>query len=104
MNRHRATTVIGIMGIVGGLTLLLVLPAERIHSAMPTVKVPGPYPYETPMQLPVPSTAESSPSPSPAPFPYPESLSSLSAAQARDSQIANACAPLTAKAVRAAAF
>jgi hypothetical protein len=105
MKRHRAPKLIGIMGIAGGLTILLAFPAESVHSAMPTIKVPGPYPYETPVQVPAPPpVSDSSPLPSPAPFPYPESLPSLSATQDRDSRTANARRPLTAKAVREAAF
>ena len=105
MKKHRATKLIGIMGIAGGLAILLAFPAERVHSAMPTVKVPGPYPYETPVHVPLPSpVSDSSPLPSPAPFPYPESLPSLSATQDRHSRTVNARRPLTAKAVREAAF
>jgi hypothetical protein len=105
MKRHRGTTLIGIMGIARGLAILLALPAERIHSANPTIKVPGPYPYETPVQVPAPPpVSDSSPLPSPAPFSYAESSSSLSAAQDHDSRIANSRRPLTAKAVREAAF
>jgi hypothetical protein len=105
MKRHRATKFIGIMGIAGGLAILLAFPTEIIHSATPTVKVPGPYPYETPVQVPAPPpVSDSSSLPSPAPFPYPESLRSLSTTQNRDSRTANARRPLTAKAVREAAF
>ena len=105
MKRHRATKFIGIMGIAGGLAILLAFPTEIIHSATPTVKVPGPYPYETPVQVPAPPpVSDSSPLPSPAPFPYPESSSSLSAASDHPSQIASTRRPLTAKAVREAAF
>jgi outer membrane biosynthesis protein TonB len=105
MKRHRATKLIEIMGIAGGLAILLAFSTERVHSAMPTMKLPGPYPYETPVQVPAPPpVSDSSPLPSPAPFPYPESLPSLSAAQDRESRTANASRPLTAKAVREAAF
>jgi hypothetical protein len=105
MKRHRATKLIGIMGIAGGLAILLAFLTEMIHSATPTIKLPGPYPYETPVQVPAPPpVSDSSPLPSPAPFPYPESLPSLSATQDRDSRTANARRPLTAKAVREAAF
>src|SRR5438445_13534366 len=93
------------MGIAGGLTILLGFPTEIIHSATPTIKVPGPYPYETPVQVPAPPpVSDSSPLPSPAPFPYPEALPLLSAAQNRDSRKARARRPLTAKAGREAAF
>ncbi len=105
MKRDGATNLIGIMGIAGGLATLLAFPTEIIYSATPTIKVPGPYPYETPMQVPAPPlVSDSSPVPSPAPFPYSESLPSLSAAHDRDPRTANARRPLTAKAVREAAF
>ena len=105
MKRDGATNLIGIMGIVGGLATLLAFPTEIVYSATPTVKVPGPYPYETPMQVPAqPLVSDSSPVPSPAPFPYSESSPSLSAAHDRDPRAANARRPLTAKAVREAAF
>jgi hypothetical protein len=105
MKRDRATSVIGILGIAGGLAMLLAFPAEIIYSATPTIKVPGPYPYETPVQVPAPPlVSDSSPVPSPAPFPYPESSPSLSAAQDRDSRTMNARRPVTPKAVREAAF
>jgi hypothetical protein len=105
MKRQRAATLIGIVGIVGGLATLVAFPAERVHSEIPTIKTPGPYPYETPGQVPAPPPdSDSSPLPSPAPFPYSESASSLSAAQERDSRTAGARRPLTPKAVRKAAF
>ena len=105
MKRHRARKLIGIMRIAVGLAILLAFPAERVHSAMPTIKLPGPYPYETPVQVPAPPpVSDSSPLPSPAPFPYPGSSPPLSAAQDRDSRTANARRPITAKAVREAAF
>ena len=107
MKRDRATSLIGILGIAGGLAMLLAFPTEIIYSATPTIKVPGPYPYETPVQVPAPPlVSDSSPVPSPAPFPYPESSpsTSLSAAQDRDLRTANARRRLTAKAVREAAF
>ena len=103
--RNRATKLIGIMGIAGRLAILLAFPTEIIYSATPTIKVPGPYPYETPVQVPSPPlVSDSSPAPSPAPFPYAESSPSLSAVQDRDSRTLNARRPLTAKAVRQAAF
>jgi len=93
------------MGIAGELAILLAFPTERVYSARPTIKLPGPYPYETPVQVPAPPrVSDSSPLPSPAPFPYPESSPSLSATQDRGSRTANARRPLTAKAVREAAF
>jgi hypothetical protein len=103
MKGYRATRLIGILGIAGGLATLLGFPAERSHSATSTVKVPGPYPYETPVQVPAPDLAESTVVPTPAPFLYRESAPSLTAAQDRDSRTANT-QPLTAKAVREAAF
>ena len=95
MKEYGATKLIGILGVTGGLAILLGFSAERSHSTTPTVKVPGPYPYETPVQVPVPP---------PTPFPYSESSPLPSAAQDRDSRTANARRPLTAKAVRQAAF
>jgi hypothetical protein len=93
------------LGITGGLAILLGFPAERSHSATPTIKLPGPYPYETPVQVSAPPpVSDSSPLPSPAPFPYTESSTLPSAAQDRDSRSAKARRPLTAKAVREAAF
>jgi hypothetical protein len=105
MKTRRATTLIAIIGIAGGLAILVASPAERVHSEIQTVKTPGPYPYETPGQVPAPpSDWDSSPVPSPAPFPYRESASSLSSAQERDSRTAGARRALTPKAVREAAF
>jgi hypothetical protein len=104
MKKTHSPTLTGIIGIAG-LMILIAFPAERIHSAIPTIKVPGPYPYETPVQVPAPPlVSDSSPLPSPAPFPYRESSPSLSASQDRDSRTANTRRPLTAKAVREAAF
>lgn len=105
MKRPRATTLVGTIGIAGGLAILVALPAQRVYSQISTIKTPGPYPYETPGQVPAPPPdSDSSPLPSPAPFPYPESASSLSAAQERDSRMAGGRRPLTPKAVREAAF
>ena len=74
MKRHRATKLIGIIGIAGGLAILLAFPTEIIRAAIPTIKVPGPYPYETPVQVPAPPpVSDSSPLPSPAPSLYLES-------------------------------
>jgi hypothetical protein len=101
LKRTHASTLIGI---ATGLTVLLALPAERVHSEISTAKTPGPYPYETPGELPAPPPDwDSSPLPSPAPFPYPES-SSLPFAQERNSRAAGARRPPTPKAVRKAAF
>jgi hypothetical protein len=104
MKRRRAKTLIGILGIAGELALLLGVAAESV-SATPTIRLPGPYPYETPVQVAAPPpVSDSSPLPSPAPFPYSESAPSLPVNQGRDSKSANARQPLTAKAVRKAAF
>jgi hypothetical protein len=104
MERDHATRLIGIIGIAGGLMIMFAFPIGKIEPAVPTIKVPGPYPYETPVQVPVPTISESSVLPTPAPFPYVESSPSLSAARDRDSRTANPRRPLTAKAVREAAF
>jgi hypothetical protein len=83
--------------------VLLGFPVGKVEPATPSVKAPGPYPYETPVQVPVPPPApESSPLPSPAPFPYPDSLAA--AFPVRDSRKEDVRRPLTAKAVREAAF
>jgi hypothetical protein len=105
MKRTHALTLIGIVGIAGGLMLMFAFPIRKLEAAVPTVKVPGPYPYEETVRVPAPPPVwDSSPLPSPAPFPYSESAPSLSVSQDRDSQTANARRPLTAKAVREAAF
>ncbi len=100
MKRTHALKLIG----VAGLMILLAFPAERIHSAIPTIKVPGPYPYETPVQVRAPAISESSVLPTAAPFPYPESSSAVSSAPDHASQMPSARRLLTAKAVREAAF
>jgi len=100
MKRTHPPTLIGI----AGLMILLVFHAERIHLAIPTIKVPGPYPYETLVQIPAPTTSESSVLPTPAPFPYPESSSAVSSAPGHASQMPSARRLLTAKAVREAAL
>jgi hypothetical protein len=104
MKGSRTPTLIGIIGIATALMILFVFPIETIHPAIPTIKVPGAYPYEETVRIPAPTFSESSVLPTPAPFPYPESGPSLSASQDRDSRTANARRPLTAKAVREAAF
>jgi hypothetical protein len=101
MKGSRTPTLIGIIGIATGLMILFVFPIEKVQPAIATIKVPGAYPYEEPVRVPVPAIPEASPAPSPAPFPYAESLSP---APVRDSRIANARRPLTAKAARKAAF
>ena len=105
MRRTHAPTPIEIIGIAGGLMIMSAFAIGELESATPTIKVPGPYPYETPVQIPAPPTiSESSVLPTPAPFPYPESAPSQLAAQDRNSRTGNTRRPLTAKAVREAAF
>ena len=85
--------------------IMFAFPVGKLEPAVPTVKVPGAYPYEETVRVAVPPPVwDSSPLPSPAPFPYRESSPSLSASQGRDSRTANTRQPLTAKAVREAAF
>jgi hypothetical protein len=104
MKRTHAPTLIGIIGIAG-LMILFAFPIGKIESAIPTIKVPGPYPYETPMQVPAqPPVSDESPLPSPAPFPYSQPSPSLSAGEDRDSRTENPRRPLNAKAVRQAAL
>jgi hypothetical protein len=105
MKRRFTTALDGIIRIAEGLAILVAFSAQEVHSGIPTIKTPGPYPYETPSQVPAPPPVlDSSPLPSPAPFPYPESSPSRSAAQDHDSRTAEARRPLSAKAVREAAF
>jgi hypothetical protein len=104
MKRTHAPTLIGIIGIAGGLTIMFAFPVEKAEPAIPTVKVPGAYPYEETVRIPVPTISESSVLPTPAPFPYRELVPSLSASQDHDSRTASTRQPLTAKAVREAAF
>jgi len=59
MKEYRATKLIGILGVTGGLAILLGFSAERSHSTRP-VQVPVP-----------PPVSDSSPLPSPAPFRIP---------------------------------
>jgi hypothetical protein len=84
--------------------IMFAFPVEKAEPAIPTVKVPGAYPYEETVRVPAPTISESSVLPTPAPFPYRESSPSLSASPDRDSRTANIRQPVTAKAVRAAAF
>jgi hypothetical protein len=104
MKRDYATTLIGIMGIAGGLVILLTFPIGTVESAIPTIKVPGAYPYEETVRILAPTISESSVLPTPAPFPYPESSPLPSASQDRDSRTAHARRPITAKDAREAAF
>jgi hypothetical protein len=95
MKRTHAPTLIGIVGITAGGTILFGFPVGKVEPAMPTIKVPGAYPYEETVQLPAATPVpESSPLPSSAPFPYPDSRAPASV---RDSQTANARRPLTAE-------
>src|SRR5213075_1285214 len=105
MKRTHSPTLIGTIGITGGILILFAFPVGKIESAIPTIKVPGPYPYETPVHVPAPrQTAESTVLPTPAPFPYAESSPAISDAQDRDPRTVNSRPPLTSKAVREAAF
>ncbi len=105
MKRTHSPTLIGTIGITGGILILFAFPVGQVESAIPTITVPGPYPYETPVHVPSPpQTAESTVLPTPAPFPYAESASSNPAAQERDSRPESPRRPITAKAVREAAF
>jgi len=101
LKRTHASTLIGIIGIATGLTVLLALPIQKIDSAIPSIKVPGAYPYEEAVRIPTPEpSVEASPAPSPAPSLYRES----SSAPVRDSRMADARPSLTPKTVRKAAF
>jgi hypothetical protein len=102
--RNRAPTRIRNIVIAGGLLILFAFSVGKIQAAVPTIKVPGAYPYEETVRVPVPTFSESSVLPTPAPYAYRESSPSPPSAQDRDSQIAKARRPLTAKAVREAAF
>jgi len=104
MKRTHSPTLIGIIGIAGGLMIMFVFPIGKVEPAIPSIKVPGPYPYETPVRVPAPDIAESTVVPTPAPFPYAESSLSSVVAQERDSRPAEPRRPLTAKAVREEAF
>ena len=84
--------------------IMFAFPVEKAEPAIPTIKVPGAYPYEETVRVPAPAISESSVLPTPAPFPYRESSPSLSASQDHDSRTTNTRRPLTAKAVREAAF
>ena len=105
MRRTHAPTLVEVIGIAGGLTIMSAFTIGKVESATPTIKVPGAYPYEETVRIPAPPTfSESSVLPTPAPFPYPESAPSQLAAQNRDSRTENTRCPPTAKAVREAAF
>ncbi|HEU5247217.1 MAG TPA: hypothetical protein VFU09_09025 [Candidatus Udaeobacter sp.] len=104
MERDHATRLIGISGIAGAMLIVLALSIDQSHSAIPTIKVPGAYPYEETVRIAAPPPDPDSSAlllPTPAPYPYRDSLSP---AAVRDSRIADARRPLTAKTVREAAF
>jgi len=93
------------IGIAAGVMLAFVFTIGNLESATPSVKVPGAYPYEDAARIPAPATiSESSVLPTPAPFPYSESAPSQLVTQNRDSRTQNRRRPVTAKAVREAAF
>jgi hypothetical protein len=105
MKRHHAATPTAMIASAAGLMTLLAFPIERTESAMPTIKVPGPYPYETPVQIPAPPPNVSEAAvPTPAPFTYRESSPSVAVTQDRDSRTASSRYRLTTKAVREEAF
>ena len=104
MKRTYTPTLIGIIGIAGGLTITFAFPIGKVEPAIPTIKVPGDYPYEESVRVLAPTISESSVLPTPAPFPYPELLPSLLASEDRDSRKVSTRRALTAKAVREAAF
>jgi hypothetical protein len=106
MTKIHAPTTNGIIGIAAGLIVVFSFTLENLQSAPRTIKVPGAYPYEDSVHIPAPPPviSESSILPTPAPFPYPESAPSQMIAQNRDSRNENARRPVSAKAVREAAF
>jgi hypothetical protein len=104
MKKAHSPTLIGIIAIAGGLMILFAFPVGRVEPAIPTITLPGPYPYETPVKVPAPDIAESTVVPTPAPFPYAQSPLPPVVVQERDSRVAEPRRPLTAKAVREAAF
>jgi hypothetical protein len=105
MRKTHAPTLIEVIGIAGGLTIMSAFTIGKLESATPTIKVPGAYPYEETVRIPAPPTFSESPVvPTPAPFLYRGSEPSQLAAQNRDSRTENTRRPPTAKAVREAAF
>jgi hypothetical protein len=80
--------------------IMFAFPIGKVEPAVPTIKVPGAYPYEETVRIPAPDIAESTIVPTPAPFLY----RGAAPAEVRDSQTASARQPLSAKAVREAAF
>jgi hypothetical protein len=97
MRKSRPRRLMKIIGTAGALTLLLAFPAQRIHSEIRTIKVPGPYPYEEPVRILAPPGSESAPSSSPAPV-----RDAKAAGPGRHS--ARTHRPLSAATVRKAAF
>ncbi|HEY7002012.1 MAG TPA: hypothetical protein VH330_09745 [Candidatus Udaeobacter sp.] len=102
MKRLHKTTLIGTIGMAGG--LMIAFPVGKVESGIPSVKVPGAYPYEENTRVPAPTIVDTSEVPTPVPFPYQQSSPPQSATQDRASRTANARRPLTTKAVRTAAF
>jgi hypothetical protein len=100
MKKNHSPTLIGIIGIAGGLMIMFAFPIGKVEPAIPTIKVPGAYPYEENVRIPAPDLAESAVVPTPAPFLY----RGAAPAEVRDLQTASARRPLSAKAVREAAF
>jgi hypothetical protein len=101
MKRTHAPTLVGIIGIAEGLMIMFAFPIGKVEPAIPTIKVPGAYPYEETVRIPAP---ESAALPVPAPFPYQEPTPSVVVTQDRDSRTSIIPRPLTAEAVRRAAF
>jgi hypothetical protein len=105
MTTIHAPTTKGIIGIAAGLMVVFSFTLENLQSAPPTIKVPGAYPYEDSVRIPAPPMiSESAVLPTPAPFPYPESAPSQTVVQNRDSRNETPSRPVSAKAVREAAF
>jgi hypothetical protein len=105
MRKIHAPTTNGIIGIAAGLMVVFSFSLEELESAPPTIKVPGAYPYEESARIPAPPIISESPVlPTPAPFPYPESAPSQLITQNRDSRNESPQRPVSAKAVREAAF
>jgi len=106
MTKIHAPTTNGIIGIAAGLMVVFSFTLQKLQSAPPTIKVPGAYPYEDSVRIPAPPPmiSESSVLPTPAPFPYPESAPSQIVAQNHDSRNETPPRPVSAKAVREAAF
>jgi len=102
MKRLHKTTLIGTIGMAGG--LMIAFPVEKVEPAVQSVKVPGAYPYEENARVPAPIIVDTSEVPTSVPFPYQQSSPPQPAPQDRDSRTASARHPFTTKAVRQAAF